>query len=328
MQLRATVVIPAHNSAERIEIPLQALFSQDAPDGSFEIIVIDNASTDETSRVAMMHPAVAALALRGIECRVVREERLGLAFARIRGVCEARSGLVCFLDDDTAPEPDYISEALAAFSDLTIGLLVPRIYPKYEIEPPPSVARREHLLAINNQLGDSIIEWKPIPTLVPTTGAGMWVRREVFLSAVPLAQPDNILTDRKGKSLVCGGDIEIGFLIGKAGYKRVYWPRLKLSHHIPKTRLNSRYFCRLINGIVRSQITLEVLYTRQPYGMSDRTFAVARLIFAVLACPVLLLQRDGMREALFVLASRWARFKGPYNNSSVEASCSIKAKEA
>jgi glycosyltransferase involved in cell wall biosynthesis len=320
VQLKASIIIPAHNSAQRIAIPLRALLAQDAPDGSFEVVVIDNASTDETAQVAATHPAIAGLARKGVECRVVREEKLGLAFARIRGIHEARAELVCFLDDDTAPEPAYVSEAIKAFSDPATGLLVSRIYPFYETEPPPSIARREHLLAINNKLGDAVIEWEPTPTLAPTIGAGMWVRREVFLSAVPWNQPGNTWSDRKGNSLVSGGDIEIGFYIGKAGYKRVYWPQLKLSHHIPKTRLNAKYICRLINGIVRSQIALEAKYARQPYNLKSRFLAIMRLLMAVMACPVLFLRKDGLRETLFVLASRWARIRGPYHDPSLRAS--------
>jgi glycosyltransferase involved in cell wall biosynthesis len=320
VQLKASIIIPAHNSAERIGIPLLALAEQNAPDGSFEIIVVDNASTDGTSTIATSHPAIARLARRGVDGRVVREEQLGLAFARIRGVCEARAEFVCFLDDDTAPESDYISEALKAFSDPATGLLVSRIYPKYETAPPPSVARREHLLAINNKLGDDVIEWGPTPTLAPTIGAGMWIRREAFLSAVSWRTPQSAWSDRKGNSLVSGGDIEIGFQIGKAGYKRVYWPDLKLWHHIPAARFNAGYICRLINGIVRSQITLEAKYGKRPHNLRARLLATAQLIYAVLACPAIVLREDGPREVMFVLASRWARLRGPYDNPSLRAS--------
>ena len=72
--------------------------------------------------------------------------------------------------------------------------------------------------------------------------------------------PDLLLSDRVGTQTMCGGDIELGLLVGKAGYDRVYDPKLRLHHYIPESRLQTRYFCRLITGIVRSELTLQRKY--------------------------------------------------------------------
>jgi len=309
----ASIVIPAHNSAQRVHIPLEALVSQTAPNGCFEVIVIDNASTDGTAEVAENHEAVIKLRKRNIDCRVVRENRKGLTYARIRGVCEARCEFVCFLDDDNAPEPDYVAEAIAAFSDEAIGILVSKISPYYElVSPPPSMERREHLLAINYKMGDAPVVWEPTATIAPTIGAGMWVRRTAFLAGVPWQTPQLLLTDRKGNSLASGGDIELGFLLGKAGYKRVYCPQLKLRHVIPASRLTTGYFCRLIIGIVRSTLTIEAKYIGKRYGFWNKLASFASLTLASLSSPLLLLRRDGFRELLFVIVARWAKLLGPY----------------
>ena len=316
--LIASIVIPAHNSVQRLHIPLEALVSQTAPNGSFEVIVIDNASTDETAKVAMNHWTVIALRERNIDCRVVREDCKGLTYARIRGVCEARGSFVCFLDDDNAPAPDYVAEAIAAFSDESIGLLVSRVYPHYEsASPTPSMKRREHLLAINHKMGDTRVEWEPAATMAPTLGAGMWLRRTAFLATVPWSTPDLMLSDRKGSSLACGGDIEIGFLLGKAGFKRVYCPQLILRHIIPPARLTTPYFCRLIIGIVRSTLTLNAKYIGKQHGLLNRLVSLAYLMLAFLASPLLLFRRDGFRELLFVLVARWAKFLGPYSREQI-----------
>jgi glycosyltransferase involved in cell wall biosynthesis len=312
MKPSVSIVIPAYNSAQRIAIPLDALSRQDAPSGSFEIIVVDNASSDGTSQFAVTHPAKAALAQRGIDLRTVREERKGLTFARIRGIREAVSDIICFLDDDTSPELDYVTEGLEAFADPGVGMLISRVYPKYEIEPPPSIARRT-LFAINHELGSETIEWGPEAAFAPTVGAGMWIRRDLFLAAVPWKHPEALLSDRNGENLVSGGDIEIGYLIGRTGYKRVYCPRLKLWHHISKSRLNTKYFMRLIVGIVRSQITLNDRYGVQRYGLGRRLLALAELTLALVSLPFLLVRKDGFREALFVLTSRYARVLGAYD---------------
>ena len=321
----ASIVIPAYNSAQRLHIPLEALVSQTAPNGSFEVIVVDNASTDETGDVARNHWTFRALKERSIDCRVVREECKGLTYARIRGVCEARGLFVCFLDDDNVPKADYIAEAIAALSDETIGVLVSRIYPQYELAfPTPSIERREHLLAINQKMGDARLEWESNATMAPTLGAGMWVRRSAFLMAVPWQSPNLMLSDRKGNNLVSGGDIEIGFLLGKAGFKRVYCPQLILSHVIPPSRLTTDYFCRLIVGIVRSTLTLEEKYIEKRYGFLHKCVSLANLMLALIASPLLLFRHDGFRELLFILIARWAKFLGPYPGKSSYPDLSVK----
>jgi len=308
----ASVIIPTLNGAKRIGPTLEALVSQCIDKKLFEVIIIDNNSTHDKYRVTEKHAGVCALRDAAIECRVVTEPRTGLSYARIKGILEARSEFVCFLDDDNVPEADYISNGISLFTDPSVGVLVSRVYPRYECDPKKSMRRREHLFAINHRLGDSVIEWGSDTEFAPTIGAGMWVRRSAFLRAVPYTEPERLLADRKGKSLTSGGDIELGYLIGKAGYKRVYSPKLRLLHLIPQSRLTSKYFCKLIVGIIRSQKTIEVRYSQTNFGLRHRLISLLELLAAAALSPILMLRRDGLREVLFILASRWARFEGPY----------------
>lgn len=311
-QPQVSIIIPTYNGADRIVVLLENLFGQQVPDGFFEVIVVDNASTDGSPHTVANHPSVANLERRKITTRVVCENRKGATFARIRGVCEAQAEIICFLDDDNMPEKNFVAEISKAFSDQQTGLLIARIFPKYAMEPPPSIARREHLLAINNKLGDEVIEWSGTPTFAPTLTAGMCVRREAFLKVVPWRQPELLLADRKGKSLACGGDIEFGFLFGKAGYKRVYNPKLKLWHLIPASRFRSTYICRLIIGIVRSQRTLDARYVNRKFTLLERINATGKFVLSVLASPIVMLRKDGVREAVFIASSRFAQMQGPY----------------
>src|SRR5262249_34935211 len=112
---QVTVAIPTWNGAQRIGCTLETLASQDGDANCFEVVIVDNDSP-EAGRVADNHPGVIALRQRGIECRVVSESRRGLVYARIRGVLEAHSELVCFLDDDTEPSPTYIAEGISVFA--------------------------------------------------------------------------------------------------------------------------------------------------------------------------------------------------------------------
>ncbi len=308
----ASIVIPTFNGAMRLPRVLVALAAQTALDGSFEVLVVDNASTDETAAVAQHDPSAQRLRERGIDVRVVAEPRQGTTHARIRGVRESRSELVCFLDDDNIPESDYIANALALFEEQSVALAVSRVSPEWEVAPPPSIIRRQHLFAVNHYMGDAPADWGARGTIVPTITAGMWVRRQVFLTAIPCDRIDLLVGGRVGQQLFCGEDIEIGSLIGKAGYRRVYAPTLRLIHQIPKRRLETAYVVRLIDGIVRSEMTLRAKYEGVRFDCRDRLSASMRMAAAICAIPALALVRsDAQREIVFVIADRRARLRGP-----------------
>jgi GT2 family glycosyltransferase len=313
MQPQVTIAIPTYNGTRRLPSLLQALTAQDAADGSFEVVVVDNKSTDDTATVVSHHASTAVLRARGIDCRVVREPRQGSSYARICGVLEAHAPLVCFLDDDNVPGADYLRNGIDAMADSGVGLLVSCVIPQWEAEPPPSIARRSWLFAASSNLGDSPIDFGSHGSLAPTVTAGLWVRRNVFLAVVPWQHPEAFLSGRRGDALSCGEDIEIGLMIGRAGYRRLYLPQLKLYHLIPASRLRPSYVCRLIEGITRSEMTLKARYEGYSHTAGARLWAVTRLFGAAVAAPgVMLVRRDGLREALFIVVMRWAQLKGPY----------------
>jgi hypothetical protein len=115
-----------------------------------------------------------------------------------------------------------------------------------------------------------------------------------------------------GHQLFCGEDIEIGLLIGQAGYRRTYAPSLRIAHEIPRRRLETEYVVRLIEGIVRSELTLREKYEGAKFGLNYYAIAALRLVVALCAIPILaVIKRDAWREIAFVMADRRARLQGP-----------------
>ncbi len=131
-----TIVLPAYNEAERIEPALRELFGYlrrggparsggRASDelGSWDVIVVDDGSEDDT--VAVVERIAADLALSGgpAPLRVLRRPHRGKGGAVTAGVLEAEGELIVFADSDMATPPDQIpllTEALAS-SDLALG---------------------------------------------------------------------------------------------------------------------------------------------------------------------------------------------------------------
>ena len=99
-----SVVICCHNSAALLPQTLAHLANQVVdPSARWEVVVVDNASTDGTAAVANAWPAAANAPLR-----VVSEPKLGLAYARARGIDEARGEIISFVDDDNWLCPTWV----------------------------------------------------------------------------------------------------------------------------------------------------------------------------------------------------------------------------
>lgn len=109
---RFSVVIPAYNEESMIGQCLDSLRAQDF-DGSVELIVVDNNSTDATAEIAAAHGA-----------RVVREQRPGVVWARQTGFEAARGTYVITTDADTLFTPSWLSRIDAACREHPDAMLV------------------------------------------------------------------------------------------------------------------------------------------------------------------------------------------------------------
>lgn len=102
--MKVSIVIPAHNEEKVIAQTIENAKRLRYPD--FEIIVVNNASTDNTSALA-----------RQTGVRVVDEPRKGLLFAREAGRLAARGEIIANLDADCMPDPEWLSRALPLFEN-------------------------------------------------------------------------------------------------------------------------------------------------------------------------------------------------------------------
>lgn len=101
-----SVVIPAYNEEKLIERCLKSLVKQDFPRRQYEIIVVDNGSTDKTASLAKKYAD-----------KVVYEPKKGLMYARKRGFDEAQGEIILRTDADAYVPYNWISRAVRIFRD-------------------------------------------------------------------------------------------------------------------------------------------------------------------------------------------------------------------
>ncbi len=246
-----TFVVCCHNSAARLPPTLACLAAQEAPAGcAWDVVVVDNASTDGTAaaaRAAWPRGAPAPL-------RVVAEPRLGLSHARQAGLEAARGALVCFVDDDNWLAPDWARVACATLAAHPhVAACGGRGEPVCAGPPPPWFARFVRLYACGPQAPDAEQATNAAPVLY---GAGLIVRRAA-VAALPARGWRPLLVDRQGTSLTSGGDAELCLALRLAGGALRYEPRLRFQHALPASRLRWAYLQRMQWGNGLSSVDLD-----------------------------------------------------------------------
>jgi glycosyltransferase involved in cell wall biosynthesis len=262
-----SVVICCHNGAERLPATLEHLRSQVVPDHiQWEVLVIDNASTDATAEVAQRcWPESAPVPLR-----VIHEARLGLSNARERGFCEAAHPIVSFVDDDNWVCFDWVTRVSTLMSEHPeVGACVGIVEAIFEI-PPPSWSTQHSLCSRwpSPEYTKDVTE-----TLGVLMGAGLSVRVAAYRDLLTKGFR-HLAIDRHGASLSSGGDYEICLALRLGGWRLWVEPRICVQHFIPRSRLQWEYWRALVRGVASSSVALDPYW----YALDARNNRVARFV--------------------------------------------------
>ena len=217
-----TVVICTHNRAHWLEKTVQSVLDQ-ISDGT-ELLVIDNASTDETPSVVCdltrTHPSIF----------VWREERLGVAFARNTALAKAKGEYVLFLDDDEIAEPGWLTaytRFIAEHNSVRLGCVGGPSIPFFEKTPPRWIDPA--------RFGLDLGEPARLLAGVNSLGAGNSAYRR--LTALRLGGFCTALARHE--------DSELNGRLQAAGYEVWWLPNARMRHHIPASRLTLAHQSRL-----------------------------------------------------------------------------------
>ena len=174
-----SVVICTYNRDKFIGEALNCLAKQTLPAEQFEIIVVDNNSTDNTATIAKKfiaeHPE--------LNMRYVLEPNKGLSFARNRGIEEAKAPIITYIDDDAEATPGFL-ESIVKFmqADKTVAGIGGKVIPKYsESEEPKWMSKY-----LNGLVG--LMDYGPTPKRFDSSmkypaGCNMTYTKEILQKA-------------------------------------------------------------------------------------------------------------------------------------------------
>jgi glucosyl-dolichyl phosphate glucuronosyltransferase len=179
---QASVIVCTRNRAQSLEGSLARMIRQQ-PALAWELIVVDNASTDATATV------VASIAEKAtnVPVRHLLEEQMGLSHARNRGVAEARGAYLLFTDDDVLVEPGWVDALCAGFAEHDVAGIAGKVVPNWLSPPPRWLAGRTLGLLAITDFGD---EPRDLGEHEVPVGASMAIRASLLDPAVPPFDPE------------------------------------------------------------------------------------------------------------------------------------------
>ncbi|WKN44449.1 glycosyltransferase [Tunicatimonas pelagia] len=252
-----SVIVCCYNSASRLPQTLKHIAQQKVSNNtSWEVIVVDNASTDNTAGVASQlwqeygQPTT---------LKIIYERQAGLSFARHAGFTSAKYEYCLFCDDDNWLGENYVASVFQIMEkDDRIGVLGGIGEAVCEIEPPEWFEAKQASYAVGSQ---SLAEGDITHSRGFVYGAASTYRKSVYWSLRKNGY-EGFLTGRKGGKMTAGDDSELCYNYAIKGYKIYYSPRLKFKHFIPANRLTESYYQKMCEGFTNSRVVLTLYQYR------------------------------------------------------------------
>mgnify|MGYP001495030203 CR=1 FL=1 len=263
-----SVIIPTRNRAKSLADTLASLVKQTYSADWYEVLVIDNGSTDNTRDVCTTFRDKIP------QLRYFYEEKPGLHVGRHLGMKMAKAEILVFADDDIEAFPTWLEAIVESFKDKDVVLVGGKNLPKFESEPPDWILK----MWKKNKSGERILGYlsildlgdiKKVTTPYHVYGCNFSIRKSVLMKAGgfhPDAMPQELIQYRGD------GETYVSQYIEKQEMWTIYNPDASVYHLVPEARLSEEYFCKraYLQGISDS-------YTKIRNDAHDRFFTAYRL---------------------------------------------------
>lgn len=231
MSIPISAIICTHNRVAYLEKAIQSLVDQTLPKEQYEIIVVDNGSTDNTKMTVESFNQFGNL-------RYIYEPILGLSQARNTGWQNAQGKYIAYLDDDAIACAEWLERIVRAFETIhpQPGSVGGKIEPIWEVERPAWLSKQ-----MERPL--TIVDWRD--------KAAFLTEDYQHLRGCNVAYPREILEKvggfstnlgRKGSSLLSNEESLLEKYLKEQNLGSYYDPEIRVQHHILAERLVKRWF--------------------------------------------------------------------------------------
>ena len=252
--LRFSVIVPAFNAEMTLSFCLEALCEQSVPKEDYEVIVVDDGSSDDTSKIAKQF---------NVKC--IYQPNRGPAAARNRGADEAKGAIILFTDADCIPAQNWIYEMTLTFDDPVV-VAVKGAYKTDQTQLIARFAQAEFEDRYDRLLRHASID------MIDTYSAAF--KKDVFLQIGGFDERFSVANNE---------DTELSYRLAAAGHQMVFNPKAIVYHTHPDTLM--RYLkVKFWRGYWRM-----VVYRRYPDKAMKDSYTPGVLKIQVILIPLSIL---------------------------------------
>ena len=251
-----SIIICSYNRASYISDALTSLYCQSAGLKAFEVIIVDNNSTDNTKEVY----AIWRQTNTNGQFTFISETQQGASFARNTGAAIAKGEWVCFMDDDAVATPNYVENILKHIQNKPDAVgFGGRIIPKYIPSEPKWMS-----YYVSSLVGN--FDYAPIACAFENgkypLESNMIVKKSVYdkIGGFNVNLPGVVGTLRIG-----GEGKELFYKILALGHIIYYDPAICVHHVVEVKKLTSEYMYRVASGIGRGEKTRTLAISKAAY---------------------------------------------------------------
>lgn len=239
-----SIVICTYNRAQYLPEALDSLQKQTVESSRFEVIIVNNNSTDNTDEVCQQYMA----SYPNFPIKYVNEDHQGASFARNTGAALARGEYLCFMDDDAIANVNYVDTILQFFHNYPdAGGLGGRIIPRYIPAEPVWMSHFVSSLVGNFNYSKEIIVFSENKYPLESN---MIIRKKDFDAVNGF---NTALPGVKGTLRIGGEGKEFFFKLKALGRKIYYHPLVIVEHIVETKKLTPEYMYRVASGIGRGE---------------------------------------------------------------------------
>ena len=242
--MKLSIVICSYNRAQYIGDALDSLYKQTTSLSDFEILLVDNNSTDGTPEVYKswreIHPEG--------NFQYLTEHQQGASFARNTGAAHAKTGWLCFMDDDAVAFPDFVANIIKHTQEKpTIVGFGGKIIPKYIPEKPVWMS-----YYVSSLVGN--FDYSPVPCAFKKgkypLESNMVIKKSVFDQ---IGGFNTTLPGVMGTLRIGGEGKELFYKVIGLGEEIYYDPNIIVYHVVETNKLTKEYLYRVASGIGRGE---------------------------------------------------------------------------
>ncbi len=245
-----TILIATYNASAMIEETLRRLIMMDkVPGMPWEVLLVDNNSTDDTAQKARDFWTIDA------ELRIINEPKQGAGFASFRGMKEAEYGYIGFVDQDNWVRSDWMINSVAHLeASERIGIVCAKGSAIFEGEEPAWFNRYQQNFAVGPQ-SKTNGNAENINTFFYNASS---IMRKTAIDDLLQKGFTPLMKSRATKQILAGDDTEIQMMLRLLGWEIHYQDNIRFDHYMPAKRLSLEYFRDMRKGMGASSVYLGI----------------------------------------------------------------------